>query len=82
MTKINTVVADPKENVRQKPHEPSVGNERKADMSVVGETSLGGAMKELAHQHPIHHDDLGPHHHDESHVRHMPLHGMRPSGRG
>lgn len=69
MTKIVTTVADPKENVRQKPHTAGVGNERKADMSVVGDTSLRGAMghieRDLASGNP-----------------HMPLHGLRPSGRG
>ena len=69
MTKINTVVADPKSNVRQKPHTAGVGNETKADMSVVWDTSLKGAMghieRDLASGNP-----------------HMPLHGLRPMGRG
>lgn len=68
MTKIVTEVADPKENVRQKPHTAGVGNERKADMSVVGESSLGGAVKHLER-------DL------DSGNPHMPLHGLRPSGK-
>lgn len=66
MTKINTTVADPKENVRQKAHTAGVGNERKADMSVVGESSLGGAVSHLER-------DLS------SGSPHMPLHGLRPS---
>lgn len=69
MSRINTVVGDPKENIRQKPHTAGVGNETKADMSVVGDSSLGGAMGHLKRDH-------------ESGVPHMPMHGLRPSGRG
>lgn len=69
MSKINTVVGDPKENVRQKAHTAGVGNERKADMSVVGPSGLGHAVKHLE-------KDLA------SGTPHMPLHGLRPSGRG
>lgn len=68
MPKMTTMVADPKENVRQKPHTAGVGNEKKADMSVVGETSLSGAMGHLK-------ENL------ESGVPHMPLHGLRSSGK-
>ena len=66
MTKITTTVGDPKENVRQKPHTAGVGNERTADMSVVGESSLGAGVRHL----------------ESDHSRgspHMPLHGLRPS---
>jgi hypothetical protein len=71
MPKLVTEVANPKENVRQKPHTAGVGNETKADMKgagVVGDTSLGGAVGHLR-------SDL------DGGVPHMPLHGLRPSGR-
>lgn len=66
MTKINTTVADPKENVRQKAHTAGVGNERTADMSVVGESSLGAGVRHLERDHA-------------SGSPHMPLHGLKPS---
>jgi len=66
MTKISTTVGDPKENVRQKPHTAGVGNERTADMSVVGDSSLRGGVSHLERDHA-------------SGNPHMPLHGLRPS---
>ena len=43
-----------------------VGAEKKADMKggLMGspQDQLSGAVKELKKQHPIKHDDLGPHH--------------------
>lgn len=39
---------------------------------------LGHAVEELHRQHPHHHHDHGPHHGGTEHVRHEPLHGMRP----
>lgn len=63
--------ANPKANVREKPHTAGVGNETKADMKgagVVGETGLGHAVKHLE-------SDLS------GGVPHMPLHGLRPAGR-
>ena len=44
------VGADPKANVRQKPHTAGVGNETKADMKgagVVGDSSLSGATADV-----------------------------------
>ncbi len=64
MTKMTLNVADPKENVRQKPHTAGVGNETKADMSVVGPSGLGAAVAHLKSDH-----DGGN--------KHMPLHGMK-----
>ena len=49
-------------------------------MSGPGETHLRHAMHELHDQHPIHHSDHGPHHGKDHHIRHVPLHGMKPSG--
>ena len=69
-------------------NKPSVGNETKADMAggLYGQPTdknpLHGAMRELKSQHPHSYDDHGPHHSDSSHVRHMPLAGMKPYGRG
>ncbi len=57
----------------------AVGNETKADMKSTG---LGGAVAELHSQHPIAHHDHGPHHGQQHHVRHEPLHGMKPGKRG
>lgn len=68
MPKMTLNVADPKENVRQRPHTAGVGNETKADMSVVGTSSLKGAMAALE-------GDL------KSGNAHMPLHGLRPTGK-
>jgi len=61
-------VGNPQENVRQKAHTAGVGNETKADMSVVGPSGLSAAMSHLKENHA-------------SGVKHMPLHGMRP-GKG
>lgn len=69
-----------------------VGGEKKANMrgaldgnptdgmysSLVGHTHLSHAMKELHEQHPIEHHDHGPHHGTDHHIRHEPLHGMKP----
>lgn len=68
MSKMSLNVGDPKENVRQSAHTASVGNERKADMSVVGPSGLGAAVGHLRDNH-------------SKGVPHMPLHGMKP-GRG
>ena len=38
---------------------------------------LRAAGRELYAQHPIHHDDHGPHHHTDHHIRHEPLHGLK-----
>jgi hypothetical protein len=43
---------------------------------------LRGAVEELYKQHPHKYDDHGPHHGTSDHIRHEPLHGMRPHGRG
>lgn len=40
--------------------------------SVVGETTLSGAVGSLHRQHPIQYDDHGPHHGSDHHVRHAP----------
>lgn len=68
-----------------------VGNERKADVRGTQEggsaaeagglrASLKHAVHELHSQHPHEHDDHGPHHGGMEHVRHKPLHGMKPGG--
>lgn len=40
---------------------------------------LRHAVHELHEQHPIAHHDHGPHHGTTHHIRHQPLHGMKPS---
>ena len=67
-----------------KGRESAVGNETKADMrgAGVGDSSLSGAVGHLRSEHPIKHDDLGPHHGGMDHVRHEPLGGLRPAKRG
>lgn len=66
------------------------GAERKADMKGglkgqpidkvnIGGHGLGLAVAELKSQHPEKHSDHGPHHGGNSHIRHIPLHGMKPS---
>jgi len=67
------VNSDPKENIREKPHTASVGNETKfkeseafgrSSGSIVGEASLRSAANHLRENHA-------------SGVKHMPLHGLR-----
>jgi hypothetical protein len=71
-------------------HDSGVGDTRKGDVKGAQEggskaeaahNPLKGATKELRRQHPHKHDDLGPHHETDSHIRHEPLHGMKPRGR-
>lgn len=58
----------------------SVGSERPvnpASVQLGGSAAeaggaLKGAMRELHAQHPIAHDDLGPHHGRTDHIRHKP----------
>lgn len=62
-----------------------VGNESKADMkgAIGGEPTDGNPLRhavgELHSQHPIAHHDHGPHHGHTHHIRHEPLHGLKPS---
>lgn len=62
-----------------------VGGESKADMkgALDGNPTDGNplrhAMSHLHEQHPIEHYDHGPHHGTTHHIRHMPLHGLKPS---
>ncbi len=60
-----------------------VGNETKADMKGAMSMGRGSKLKEavteLHAQHPHGHEDHGPHHGGKEHMRHMPLHGMKPS---
>jgi hypothetical protein len=65
--------SDPKRNIRETPHGGAPG-------SAVGEHSLGAAIGELHAQHPKKYNDLGPHHGGDSHMRHMPLHGLKSKG--
>lgn len=65
-----------------------VGDERKANVrgaqeggSFAEAEGLRGAVNELREQHPIEHHDHGPHHGTDHHMRHEPMHGMRPSKR-
>lgn len=66
-----------------------VGNETKADMKggLEGQPTdgmrggLSHAVRELHEQHPIAHYDHGPHHGTDHHIRHEPLHGMKPHKR-
>lgn len=69
---------------RERPHTAGPGRTSPADMRGAQEGSptdhnpLTHAVKELHEQHPIRHDDHGPHHGHDHHVRHEPLHGMKP----
>ncbi len=69
----------------------AAGEERKADVKDAqlgqptdkmpigpGHTHLSGATKELHEQHPIPYHDHGPHHGKDHHIRHQPLHGLKP----
>ena len=60
----------------------NVGRTDKADMAGAfkGNDPLAGAIAELHAQHPIDYDDLGPHHGGNTHIRHEPLHGLKPRG--
>ena len=63
-----------------------VGDERHADMEgalrgdPTDKNPLHGAIRELHSQHPHGYNDLGPHHGTTEHMRHEPLHGLRPTG--
>lgn len=84
-----------KDVIRKGPAGPAgVGNERKADVraaqegnptdkgrGVMHHEGLKGATAELHAQHPIPYSDHGPHHGTDHHIRHIPLHGMSPSGK-
>jgi hypothetical protein len=70
-------------------HEPAAkaakpGNETKADMkgAILGnptdKSPLHGAVRELHAQHPHPYHDHGPHHGTTTHIRHQPLHGLKP----
>ncbi len=61
-----------------------VGNEKKANMKgtqlggsaaegMDSKPGLHGAVRELHEQHPIKHNDHGPHHGHSEHVRHHPV---------
>lgn len=64
-----------------------VGNESKANMkgALGGNPTDGNPLRhataELHAQHPIAHHDHGPHHGMNHHIRHEPLHGLKPSGK-
>ena len=55
---------------------PGIGGSRRSEGP--GPVHLGHAVGELREQHPQHHADRGPHHGGHEHIRHMPLHGMKP----
>ena len=73
---------------RQRPYPADAGPERKAEVRAAQDSNpsehnpLRGAVQELGRQHPIKHDDHGPHHGTDHHIRHMPLHGMKPGTAG
>src|SRR5258708_23801501 len=48
------------------------------DHGHVGSTSLSHAVGELHKQHPHKYHEHGPHHGTTDHVRHEPLHGLKP----
>jgi hypothetical protein len=86
MAKMNPLMGSVKESgprgaqpPKSKPNTSGVGNETKADMkgaldgNPTDKNPLRGAIQELGKQHPIRHDDLGPHHADTSHIRHVPM---------
>lgn len=72
-------------------HEPSVKAPMSQKMrqskasaepeSVVGTHNLGAAMRQLCSEHPEKYDSMGPHQSGSSHITHMPLHGLKPSGK-
>lgn len=80
---------EPKSGHERPAHAAGVGNERKADVrgaqeggSMAEAGGLSGAMRELREQHPIEHHDHGPHHGTDHHMRHEPMHGMKPKHKG
>ena len=89
--KMNKAEAHQPHSGHARPAPPAgVGNEKKADMkgalqgqptdgSHVGHTHLGHAVAELHEQHPIAYHEHGPHHGTDHHIRHEPMHGLRPS---
>ena len=92
--KINRAAAEePKREGNKRPAPATgVGNERKADVKGTQDggsaaeargselhSGLSGAMRELHEQHPHKHHEHGPHHGTTDHIRHEPMHGMKPS---
>lgn len=73
-------MAEPKSGHKRPAHAAGVGNERKANVKAAQNGNpedgnpLRGAVQELGKQHPIRHDDHGPHHHTDHHMRHKPMH--------
>lgn len=64
--------------------ESNVGPQKHAEMNEAFGSNPGtehnplrGATSELHRQHPIKHDDHGPHHHTDHHIRHEPMHGLK-----
>ena len=80
--------AEPKSGHEAPARASGVGQSKKADMSdaLMGQPTdkspLKGAVHELHAQHPHAYHEHGPHHGTSTHVRHMPLHGMKPTGYG
>ena len=81
---------EPKEGLRKAPAAArggeEVGQDKRADMrgAQLGGSAAEGshnplrhAKEELHRQHPIAHDDHGPHHHTDHHERHEPMHSKR-----
>lgn len=46
---------------------------------MAGDSGISGAVGELNSQHPHQYHDHGPHHGTTDHVRHQPLHGLKPT---
>ena len=85
--------AEPKARVRMRVdgsqgEGSDVGSERHAAIRAVQEggsmaeesgNPLTSARHELKSQHPHEYHEHGPHHGTKDHIRHVPLHGMKPS---
>jgi len=86
--KMNKAEAREPKSGHERARTAGVGNERKDDMKGAqmgrpeDKNPLRGATRELKAQHPIEHHDHGPHHGTDHHIRHEPLHGMKPHGYG
>lgn len=70
--------AKARDNAGPEKHADVKGAQEGGSFAENSPTGLSGAMHELHSQHPHKHHDHGPHHGTKDHVRHMPLHGLRP----
>lgn len=90
---VKGVGKEPHSRVETRVSKGTPGQEKKADVKgaedggsmaeVKGDPMRGqglkGAVEHLHSEHPVAYHDHGPHHGTDHHIRHEPLHGMKPT---